>query len=178
MIKVSVILLVLVLTAGFVLWQNHGPMSSAHEGMDHTSHAEMMADEDRQAEVAERGIDVMPFSLHATKHHFVKNATGGTQQVVVRVGDDVNQIKLIRSHLKEIREQFLQGDFSGPGHIHGNDMPGLQELKESEPGQVTISYEDIESGAELTYSTTNAKLVKAIHTWFDAQVSDHGRDAS
>jgi transposase-like protein len=33
------------------------------------------------------------------------------------------------------------------------------------------------SGAELIYKTADAGLVSALHTWFDAQVSDHGDDA-
>jgi hypothetical protein len=31
--------------------------------------------------------------------------------------------------LKEIRGQFLKGDFSGPARIHGQDMPGSAALK-------------------------------------------------
>ena len=117
--------------------------------MNHTSHMQEMANEKHQAEVAKRGADVMPFNLHDTRHHFVKNADGGIQQVVARLSDDVNQVQLVRAHLREIQEQFLQGDFSGPAHIHGNDMPGLQQLQESEPGEIEITYKDVESGAEL-----------------------------
>jgi hypothetical protein len=40
------------------------------------------ADEQRQAEVAGHGKDVMPFSLAATTHIFTKTAEAGIQQVV------------------------------------------------------------------------------------------------
>lgn len=135
------------------------------------------ADAQRQAEVAKLGADVMPFDLKATTHVFTKSADGGTQRVVAKKAADAQQVKLVREHLREIRAQFLKGDFSGPSHIHGADMPGLAELQAAKPGQVTIDYKDVKSGAELTYRTADTKLVAALHRWFDAQLSDHGADA-
>lgn len=145
-----------------------------HTGHAHTGHAHAGQ---RQAEVAERGKEVMPFSLAATIHVFGKTARGGVQQVVVRQAGDAGQVELTRQHLQEIREQFLQGDFSGPTRIHGADMPGLAELRAAGPGQMAIAYKDIPGGAELTYSTADPALVAALHQWFDAQLTDHGTDA-
>jgi hypothetical protein len=136
-----------------------------HSGMDHAAHMKMMEQASRQQDVAGRGKDVMPFNL------------AGTQQVVVRRAADREQIDLARSHLREIREQFLKGDFSGPSHIHGQEMPGLAELKASRPGQIAIAYKDVRGGGQLSYTTRDAQLVTALHKWFDAQLSDHGKDA-
>lgn len=155
---------------------NHSTMPG-HAGMDHAAHMKAMADPQRQAEVSARGGDVMPFSLSATVHVFDKTPTGGTQRVLARNADDTAQVALVRQHLREIREQFLKGDFSGPSHIHGHDMPGLAELKTAQPGQLGIAYSDTAGGAELVYTTPEAKLVAALHQWFDAQLADHGPDA-
>jgi hypothetical protein len=57
-------------------------------------------------------------------------------------------------------------------------MPGLAELRAAKPGQMEIAYQDVSAGAELTYKTSNAILVGALHKWFDAQLSDHGKDAA
>lgn len=135
------------------------------------------ADAQRQAEVAKLGADVMPFSLPATTHIFTKTAQGGTQRVVAKSAANAQQVKLVREHLRDIQTQFLKGDFSGPSHIHGAEMPGLADLKAAKPGQIAIGYEDVAAGAELTYRTTDTKLVSALHQWFDAQLSDHGADA-
>ncbi|MBU1439751.1 MAG: aspartate carbamoyltransferase [Gammaproteobacteria bacterium] len=135
------------------------------------------ADPQREAEVAQRGADVMPFSLEATRHVFTKTADGGVQRVVAKRASDTQQVQLVRQHLHEIRAQFLRGDFSGPSHIHGNEMPGLAELKAAKPGAVAVAYRDVKGGAELSYRTNDPKLVSAIHRWFDAQLSDHGADA-
>lgn len=154
------------------------PTGSNHGSIDPANHLNHLASEARKSDVAERGADVMPFNVHDTHHYFVKNAKGGTQQVLAKGKHDVDQIQFVRLHLKEIREQFLQNDFSGPAHIHGNNMPGLQELQAAESGEIDIHYSEVESGAELIYVAKNEKLVTAIHKWFDAQVSDHGNDAS
>jgi hypothetical protein len=135
------------------------------------------ADAQRQAEVAKRGPDVMPFSLKATTHVFTKTPQGGTQRVVAKSATDEQQVKLVREHLRDIQSQFLKGDFSGPTHIHGTEMPGLADLKAAKPGQIAIDYKDVAAGAELTYRTSDTKLVAAMHQWFDAQLSDHGADA-
>lgn len=135
------------------------------------------ADAPRQAEVARLGADVMPFSLKATAHIFTKTAEGGTQRVVVQQAADAKQVQLVREHLHELQAQFLKGDFSGPSHIHGNEMPGLAALKAAQPGQIAIDFKNVDDGAELTYRTADARLVAAIHEWFDAQLSDHGADA-
>lgn len=148
-----------------------------HSKMDHAAHMKMMAEAQRQAEVSERGKDVMPFSLAATTHVFSKSADGGVQQVVTKDSTDAAQVNLARGHLREIREQFLKGDFSGPSHIHGQDMPGLSDLKAAKPGQIAIDYKDVKGGGQLTYKTKDANLVAALHKWFDAQLADHGKDA-
>lgn len=135
------------------------------------------ADAQRQAEVAGRGKDVMPFSLAATTHVFTKTAEGGIQQVVAKTPEDATQVQLIRQHLQEIRQRFLKGDYSAPAHIHGQDMPGLAELKAAKPGQIEIDYNDIEGGAQLLFKTSSPVLIVALHQWFDAQLSDHGKDA-
>lgn len=135
------------------------------------------ADSARQAEVAGRGADVMPFNLKATTHVFTKTAHGGVQRVVAKSASDQQQVELVRAHLHEIQDQFINGDFSGPSHVHGARMPGLAQLQAAEPGQISIDYQEVAGGAELTYRISDPKLVSSLHAWFDAQLSDHGADA-
>jgi hypothetical protein len=134
-------------------------------------------DTQRQAEVAVRGKDVMPFDLKATTHVFTKTRDGGTQRVVAKDIADTEQTRLIREHLQAIQAQFLARDFSGPSHIHGDNMPGLAQLRAARPDQIAITYHEIAGGGELHYQSKDADLIAAVHTWFEAQLSDHGADA-
>ncbi|MDA1028472.1 MAG: hypothetical protein O3B41_05395 [Bacteroidetes bacterium] len=52
---------------------------------------------DRQAEVAEKGTEVMPFDLDASTHIFKKTLEGGVQQVLAD-SNDSEDVRLIREH--------------------------------------------------------------------------------
>ena len=127
----------------------------------------------RQEEVANRGAQVMPFSLERTVHIFTKTKSGGLQQVIAKDPSDTPQIDLIRDHLSMISKQFAQGNFAAPASIHGSDMPGLAELEKARPGQLRIEYKELPDGAQIEYSSDSPGLVEAIHRWFDAQLADH-----
>jgi hypothetical protein len=142
-----------------------------------TAEPAQQASPQRQRDVARRGADVMPFNLEATTHVFTKTARGGIQRVVAKNPSDLGQVRLVREHLREIQLQFEHGDFSGPAHIHGQDMPGLAELQAAPRGAISLAYQQVQAGAQLTYSSRDRKLVAALHRWFDAQLSDHGKDA-
>lgn len=84
---------------------------------------------------------------------------------------------MIREHLSKISHEFAQGDFSNPVKIHGDTMPGLTELRKAKLGQLKIDYKELADGAEIDYATDDITLLKALHQWFDAQLSDHARHA-
>lgn len=131
---------------------------------------------DRQAEVAERGAEVMPFDLDATTHRFTKTSGGGLQTVTADDPSDETQVRLVREHLRDERDKFARGDFDDPARIHGMDMPGVAELSVGYQ-RVDVTYAQVPAGAELRYTTDEADLVDAIHAWFDRQVADHGAHA-
>ncbi len=130
----------------------------------------------RQAQVAARGAQVMPFDLEQTIHVFQRLEDGGRQTVTAKDRSNEKQISLIQTHLQEEAEKFRRGDFSDPARIHGDQMPGLDELK-SGFGEIDIQYKALPDGGEIRYATANRSLVKALHRWFIAQLSDHGKHA-
>jgi hypothetical protein len=134
-------------------------------------------DRSRQAAVAERGAKVMPFSLDATTHVFDATTTGGTQRVVADDPRDGKQIRLIRQHLREEGAAFQRGDFADPASIHGKKMPGLAALQAGFE-RINVTYRDLPDGAQITYSTDDPALAAAVADWFDAQLRDHGADAT
>jgi hypothetical protein len=132
--------------------------------------------ESRQDEVARKGAEVMPFDLDRTTHDFAKRPDGGIQTVLADEQDDEEQVRLVREHLRREAEAFRRGEFDDPAAIHGDAMPGLAALRAS-AGRIEIAYADVPAGARLRYATGEARLVRALHAWFDAQVVDHGEHA-
>ncbi|MGP3961135.1 hypothetical protein ACTWPT_34565 [Nonomuraea sp. 3N208] len=130
----------------------------------------------RQAEIAAKSRQVMPFDLERTTHRFTKSATGGLQTVTADDTADSEQVKLIREHLTKEAAGFSKGDFGDPASIHGTEMPGLRELEQGH-GRIDVRYTQTPAGAQLTYTASDQSLVTALHAWFDAQVSDHGQHA-
>ncbi|NNH72932.1 aspartate carbamoyltransferase [Nocardia uniformis] len=130
---------------------------------------------DRRAEVAERGAAVMPFDLTKTTHSFVPIPEGGRQTVTANDPADAEQIRLIREHLTAEATKFTTGDFTDPATIHGDQMPGLAELRAG-ASRFTVRYEQLPNGAILHYNSTEPALVDALHRWFEAQSTDHGTD--
>jgi hypothetical protein len=130
----------------------------------------------RQSEVAEKGKFVMPFDLDRTTHRFTPRDDGLLQEVTADQPGDTAQIGLIRQHLTDEATRFRRGDFTDPARIHGNTMPGLAELTAGAT-RITIDRLDLPNGSSLTFRTTDPNLVKALHTWGEAQVSDHGSHA-
>jgi hypothetical protein len=133
--------------------------------------------QERQAQVAERGAQVMPFSLPKTQHQFSETPTGGVQRVIARDPGDQAQIVLIRQHLQSLALQFSAGDYSGPASIHGSAMPGLKRLAQAKPSEIKITYQAESVGASLTFSSAKPDIIAAVHSWFAAQLHDHGHDA-
>jgi len=133
------------------------------------------AEQSRQDQVADRGASVMPFDLDLTEHVFTDLPDGGEQTVTALDPTDTSQIRLIRGHLQEEAAKFRAGDFEDPAAIHGEDMPGLDELREGAmDGRITVTYAELEDGARLRYTSTDPNLVDGIRSWFEAQTMDHG----
>lgn len=121
----------------------------------------------------------MPFDQGKTVHRFRATAHGGVETITVNDPDDGTQVRLVRQHLTHERDLFAGGDFGDPMAIHGMHMPGLDVLRRgAAAGRVSITYDSLPDGARLTYSTNAAELVDALHTWFDAQLMDHGSHAT
>lgn len=178
--------------------QHHGEErhdSSRHDRAQHggMSHEEMIrhctqmhdqpgadagssASNERLRAVAEAGAQVMPFDLERTTHTFSDQPWGGAQ-IVVSDDGDAQQVALIRSHLAQEAAKFARGDFAAPQAIHGDEMPGLNVLRQHY-SSIEVAYADIAAGGSITYRSQDRALIDAIHAWFQAQRSDHGAHAA
>lgn len=55
-------------------------------------------------------------------------------------------------------------------------MPGVAALSAG-AARIHFGYSDIPAGARITYTTPDLALRQALHTWFAAQLRDHGANA-
>ena len=129
-----------------------------------------------QEHVHQMAHSVMPFDIDKTVHIFKMTESGGVQQIIAKDADANDQIALIQQHLRHEAERFQNGDYSDPETLHGEDMPGLQDLRAG-ASDITVSYAALSLGAEITFETSDLHLITAIHRWFGAQLSEHGADA-
>lgn len=131
-----------------------------------------------QAAVSARGPSVMGFDVSKTKHVFEKTADGGVQSVVIREPSCADQIPLIQTHLHHLAMKIQAGDWSNQEAIHSPSMPGLATLKAAKIGTVKSEYRGLPDGGQVVLSSADPALRKAIHDLFDAQLADHGADAT
>jgi hypothetical protein len=117
----------------------------------------------------------MGFDLDRTLHEFAPTSDGGVLTVTSRDGDAA-QVKLVRSHLEYQAAAFRRGDWANPIRIHGAEMPGLPELMRAR-GKLKIDYQPIAGGGRITFVATQSEVTSALHRWFSAQNSDHGKHA-
>jgi len=129
----------------------------------------------KRADVEMKGSHVMPFSQTDTMHMFQPTKNGGVQTVMVKDGD-AKQIALVRIHLHKEAAAFARGDYRDPAAIHGMDMPGLVALHVG-ARNVSVRYADVSDGGAITYTSTDPKLISAVHQWFAAQADQHGSHA-
>ncbi len=130
----------------------------------------------RQRMIHSRSPLVMPFDMNKVTHYFIDTKEGGILSIKAKNHEDTAQVILIRDHLKKEHHMFSNADFSDPKTLHGMHMPGLAVLSKSK-GNFNVDYADLPAGAQLTFTSKDTTVINAIHTWFAAQLKDHGKDA-
>ena len=130
----------------------------------------------RREMIHKRSSLVMPFNMNKVTHYFIKTDNGGILRIISKSGDDPKQVKLIREHLHKEQHLFSAGDFRDPKTLHGINMPGLKILTKSND-KYRVLYKEIRNGAQLSFTSEDTTVVNALHTWFAAQLRDHGSDA-
>lgn len=160
--------LILLIPAAFIPAQQKG--AGNHQSKKDSTLVE------RQHMIHSRSHMVMPFDMSKVTHYFIKTKTGGVLKIKAKNKGDEAQIKMIRNHLSEESKLFSNADFRDPKKLHGKNMPGLKILSNS-AGKYSVKYEEIPSGAEIIFNSKDKTVIRALHSWFDAQLKDHGKDA-
>jgi hypothetical protein len=128
--------------------------------------------QEHQHDLNRRGEAVMGFDQTTTTHHFVLRADGGDIQVTVKDPADATGMAQIRMHLEHIAGMFAAGNFEAPMLVHGQQPPGVQEMKAA-GAAITYTYEEMPAGGVVRIRTASPKALEAVHAFLRFQIRDH-----
>ncbi len=120
----------------------------------------------------ERGREVMGVDQYTSSHVFESLPDGGRIELQRGV-DDSAGVRVIREHMREVARRFAAGDFSFSEAVHDNhEIPGVATLRAARES-VRYSYRELPRGGEVRLTSTDARLVQAIHDFLAFQRGDH-----
>jgi len=138
-------------------------------GMTHEQHLKHMAKDEA---LQHRGAEAMGFDQAATTHHFRLFSTGGAIEVTVKDPADEANRKFIRTHLKEIADQFAAGDFDKPLMTHGEMPDGVAGMSQRR-SEISYTFEGLPEGGRVRIRTADRQALDAIHRFLRYQIREH-----
>jgi hypothetical protein len=123
------------------------------------------------AALQQRGQAAMGVDQFTSTHQFVPLADGGRKEQQ-RDSADSAVLKQIRMHMRQIAAAFRKGDFSLPGFVHDQAVPGTDVMAAR---RSAISYDamDLPLGGAVRITTTDTTAIRAIHDFLAFQRQDH-----
>jgi hypothetical protein len=164
-----VLRLTIILITGLLAGSSAAQHCDMPPGMTHEQHQAQMK---RQAEMKKRGNGAMGFDQDKTTHHFLLTGNGGVIEVEANASTDNASRDKIRSHLKEIAEEFAKGDFRAPLATH-NEMPPGAETMQKLKSKIAYSYEERPNGAAVRITSSDGSAVKAVQDFLRYQIKEH-----
>jgi hypothetical protein len=125
-----------------------------------------------QADVETHGDSAMGFPHDKTTHHFRMSADGGAIEVTVNDTKDVDDLQMIRMHLKHITTMFADGNFSVPMFVHGEVPPGVSEMTYRK-ADIAYRFEELPTGGRVRIVTANRDALNAVNDFLIFQIRDH-----
>jgi hypothetical protein len=124
------------------------------------------------AGVQTRGAGVMGVNQYTSKHVFETLPDGGRIILERPSESDTADIRIIRAHMHEIAAAFARGDFSAPGLVHAQQVPGTKVMAAR---AATLHYEAVDRprGAEVRITTRDPASLAAVHEFLAFQRADH-----
>ena len=114
----------------------------------------------------------MGVDQYTSKHVFEDRPDGGLIVLDRDDATDTAAIRTIRAHMRDIEGAFQRGDFTLPGVVHAQQVPGTRVMAEK---RSTILYRaaDRPRGSEVRIQTTDPAAIAAVHEFLKFQRLDH-----
>ena len=136
------------------------------------SHAEHLAQMEKDAALKQRGASAMGFDQDKATHHFRLDRTGGAIEVVANDLTDEALREQIRGHLASIAKEFAAGDFGKPLATHAELPPGTRTMTQQRRALAFV-YEELPGGGRVRITASNAKAIDAVHRFLRYQIREH-----
>ncbi len=115
---------------------------------------------------------VMGVDQYTSRHRFEDLPDGG--RIVLERPDsaDTAGIAAIRTHMRSIATAFARGDFSLPGEVHDQIVPGTEVLA-SRAALIHYDALDLPRGGAVLIVTRDTAALAAVHQFLAFQRHDH-----
>lgn len=118
-----------------------------------------------------RGKAAMGVDQYTSTHVFEDLPDGG-RIVLQRDSADAEGTATIRAHMQDIAGLFAKGDFTIPGTVHAQEVPGTKVMAERK-AYIAYAADTLPRGGQVRVTTTDALALKAVHEFLAFQRMDH-----
>ncbi len=118
-----------------------------------------------------RGQQAMGVDQYTSTHRFDDLPDGG-RIALQRDPADTAGVRTIREHLQLIAGSFADGDFSLPGFVHADTVPGTAVMA-ARRDLITYEFKPLPGGGQVLLGTSDSAAVSAIHDFLAFQREDH-----
>lgn len=123
-------------------------------------------------QMMQRGNLAMGFDQSKIAHEFSSTEDGGQIKITALDGKDNNTINQIKSHTRDIQNDFTEGNFTKPFFIHAESVPGTDAMTQNKD-QIQYKIQDLKNGSILLLITNNSSLVSSINQFMTYQSTEH-----
>ena len=123
------------------------------------------------AHMQERGKMAMGVDQYTSEHQFVDLPDGGRIELQ-RESSDTAGVHTIREHLKGIARAFAAGNFSTPGFVHAEQVPGTAIMRK-ERAAIQYRFEPLPGGGDVRIISRDNTAIKAVHEFLAYQRREH-----
>lgn len=124
------------------------------------------------ADTQRRGATVMGVDQYTSRHVFEDLPDGGRIVLDRDDASDTVDVQTIRAHMRDIAIAFARGDFTAPGLVHAQEVPGTRVMA-AKRDAISYAAADRPKGAEVRIRTTDRAAVAAVHQFLAFQRMDH-----
>ena len=144
---------------------------SSLDSLQNGSSQQPMSSHD-MTQMMQRGNLAMGFDQSKIAHEFSSTKDGGQIKITALDEKDTNTINQIKSHTRDIQNDFTEGNFTKPFFIHSESVPGTDAMTQNKD-QIQYKIQDLKNGSTLLLITNNSSLVSSINQFMTYQSTEH-----